>query len=463
MKGHWKVLRKEDIFLLLPCLGGTVLLFDYSSELFLMFAAGLIGLLLLLIGSTRPIIPLLAYVFSIPLEEVASLPGLGTLSRLLGLIFALSYVLHRGTKLNIKAVSGWAWVYLIWATASLTWSVEPAWDGYFNLLQLMIMMFLVADLIGNDEGSIKWILFTAVIAAVLAGSLGLYAFVRSPVAFVTGGRVSALEGQSVAHFGLSLITGFLTCFGVIFFPGLSYLKRAALVVCFMILLAAILASGTRSAWMGVAIGVFIGYSHLFSPRNLLAFGVVAALGAIALFSVPATSSIPSKLFNASFDRAGSAVSSGGAGRTDIWHVGVGIFLDHPVLGVGYRNFEKAFNYNYVAKSPIPIEGNVGENRPPHNHYLGTATDLGLIGLVLLVGWFGALIPRPLPRSGKWMIVSTILLAYLISASFSNVQNRKYFYLVLAMAEGGRCLRGRNSELKRKSATSFAPAEAGGQT
>ena len=52
------------------------------------------------------------------------------------------------------------------------------------------------------------------------------------------------------------------------------------------------------------------------------------------------------------DRTSSALSTGGAGRTDIWSVAGTIYQSSPVLGVGYANFPVAYTPQVVRASVV---------------------------------------------------------------------------------------------------------------
>jgi O-antigen ligase len=70
----------------------------------------------------------------------------------------------------------------------------------------------------------------------------------------------------------------------------------------------------------------------------------------------------------------------GAGRFDIWQVGLSAFRHYALFGAGQDCFPDAFN-QYAQTAPHFV----GFYRAPHNIYLGTGVELGLVGLVLLVG------------------------------------------------------------------------------
>ena len=138
-------------------------------------------------------------------------------------------------------------------------------------------------------------------------------------------------------------------------------------------------------------------------------------------------------------RMNTAVSTGGEGRTDIWKVGVTIFLQHPLIGVGYGNFGDAFDYQAMLDTRLAVErwGEIFTGRAPHNIYLSTATEMGVPGLCILLCWLLPLLWRPL-SDPRFFFVQGILLAYLTQGAFLDILNRKYFWLAVALVEGLVC-------------------------
>jgi O-antigen ligase len=82
-------------------------------------------------------------------------------------------------------------------------------------------------------------------------------------------------------------------------------------------------------------------------------------------------------------------------RSLLAYIGVRIFADHPILGVGWQGSEEQDNYGpYLAAAHrrFPGEPEVAFPSPKHawgvqNAYLQTLTDMGLVGFALLVALF----------------------------------------------------------------------------
>lgn len=86
-----------------------------------------------------------------------------------------------------------------------------------------------------------------------------------------------------------------------------------------------------------------------------------------------------------FERFSRNSRSSLAARKEIWQVAWRIGKQHPITGVGLRNFDNEYLTNVSYITTDPVEWNVPE---PHNLYLAFWLDLsiiGAIGLMLLLG------------------------------------------------------------------------------
>lgn len=129
------------------------------------------------------------------------------------------------------------------------------------------------------------------------------------------------------------------------------------------------------------------------------------------------------------------------GRASENTVGLLMFLDHPILGVGMNNY----NYNYQSYSRSLGLDHRRSDRSAHNLYLEIASEQGLVGLA----WFAALqwiIFRGLWQArrelsiaglGKYdgLIIAFIIamIGYLITSTFRHLAFPRYFWLLYGIA------------------------------
>lgn len=366
------------------------------------------------------LLALFAFVALIPVEEALLVGGVGTLSRGAAGVFAVLYAVPRLGRLTVRAMPLAGWAYLEWAVLSTVWSINAnaALGQLSTLIQLFLIGVLVADVIIHDPVLLRPLLWTYSISASFTAALGILAFLGGNL--VANDRVAALSGQDPAHFAALLLPAFI--FGT--FELLGGRRPYLSLPVALLSLAGIILSGTRGAWVSVvAVLVLFVFPALELRRKIGAVTLlVVAFG--VLLQIPGVGNLIE-------DRVATAGATGGAGRTDIWSVGLVIFETSPVIGVGYANFPVAYTPQLVTQAGVGF--GQGAYRAPHNLLISTSAELGLVGLGLL-GLF--LLPLVLRRG--WgpdaPVIRAILAAFLVDGLFVDLfGNRKQVWLVIGIA------------------------------
>ncbi len=135
------------------------------------------------------------------------------------------------------------------------------------------------------------------------------------------------------------------------------------------------------------------------------------------------------------ERTDTALSSGGAGRTDIWTVGLSIIESAPVTGVGLSNFAIANTPELLRASSVQTTDPESlANLEAHNLVISTLGELGIVGFVLLAVF---LVPLVVRRG--WGpdadFVQAGLASLVIIAMFQDMLARKELWLLIGMAAG----------------------------
>jgi O-antigen ligase len=111
------------------------------------------------------------------------------------------------------------------------------------------------------------------------------------------------------------------------------------------------------------------------------------------------------------------------GRLALWTAAGNLFLEHPILGVGPKNFLS------LAPSILTRDEMGGEDAlDPHNVWIGMLAEQGLIGFITYAGFCWAvfaLAARPL-RQSLSPSIRVLCLAYLAYHSFWFVMSLSYF-------------------------------------
>lgn len=383
----------------------------------------LLGLAILgvctLVGLRWPILSLALFAALIPIEEFVVLEGLGTISRFAGILFAVTYALPRLGHLKLGAMPPAAWAYLAWAVVSIGWALDAgtAWGKIMTLLQLFLVAFLVADFVIHKPAIVRSVLWVYSLSAAATALIGIQIFATA------GMRASVLEGQNPEHFAAALTPALL--FGI--HEAVNGNRRILGAAIALVTTTAVIVSGTRGAWLALMVVVILFMLPQLSPKRRVAMAGLAILLAALAYQVPGVAELID-------ERVGTAVSTGGGGRTDIWSVAGTIYQSSPVLGVGYANFPVAYTPEIVRASDVASWSKL-EGRGAHNVAILTLVELGPIGLLLLVAFLGPLVLRR-GWGPEAVAVQAALAALLVQALFVDMfSNRKPVWLVLALAVG----------------------------
>jgi O-antigen ligase len=383
---------------------------------------------LVILGSLRwPLLALAVFVALIPIEEIVVIDGLGTVSKFAGILFAVTYGVPRIGHLAYRAMPFAGWAFIVWACLSLGWSLDPntAWAHIPTLMQLFIIAILVADVVVQRPSLVRPIMWVYSVSASATALVGIQTFLgQGPVA---AARATLLQNQDPAQFAALLVPALV--FGL--YEALNadqrLLPRVLGGAVALVTTMGVVVSGTRGAWVSVAVVILVFVlPRLPRRRQIAAIGTILLIGIVTL-QVPGVSNLITQ-------RADNAVSSGGAGRTDIWAVGITIYGSAPVLGVGFANFPIAYTQDAVRASDVRTWDYL-QQLGPHNLVIGTLIELGPIGLFILA-WF--VLPLILRRG--WgpdaQMVQAALASLFILALFLDVlSNRKQVWLIIGLAAG----------------------------
>ena len=380
-----------------------------------------LAILVTLVSLRWPLLPLILFVALIPIEELVVVGGFGTISKFAGILFAVTYRVPRLGHLTLRAMPPAAWAYLVWVILSLGWALDPntAFGQIPTLVQLFVIAVLVADLVVQRPAVVRSLLWVYSLSAAITAVVAIqYFFTLGPSA---GERAFAIPGQGPAQFAAILLPAWV--FAVHQF--LEGDRRIIAGIVTLLTTAGLLVSGTRGAWVGaVVVVVLFILPRLSLRRQVVAIAMIVVIGFVSL-QIPGVA-------NLLLERTGNAVSSGGAGRTDIWSVGITLFRSAPIAGVGYANFPVADTLAAIRAADVNAR-HLGAG--PHNVVIGTLVELGLLGFLLLLAF---LLPLVLRRG--WgpdaAAVQAALASLLVAALFLDIlSDRKQVWLLIGLAAG----------------------------
>ena len=376
-----------------------------------------------------PPVLLLTYVALIPWDGSSILGDAATLSRLAGIGFGITYLARRRSSLRVDILGPFAWAFTGIAVASFLWSIDRSAtvSQGLTLVQLFLISLLISDAIANRPALASWVAAAFSISAVGMGLLGIWAYFFASSG-LPAGRAQAFPGQDSAQYAAMLIPAFLV---LVWYATRS---RARIRVALASLGAAtvsigILLSGTRSAWVAVGLVLAVGLVPRMTRRqNLRLAGVGLILGVIVL--------VTPSLNVVTFGRLAGAIESGGTGRTDIWQVGLGAWTEDPIAGVGYGSFPAVITPERIRATAIatPDTGFLAPPVGPHSILVGTLVELGIVGLICLIGFLWTVVRSRAP-DGLAQAARLAVLAVVVQGMFLDILGRKQVWLFIAIAMG----------------------------
>jgi O-antigen ligase len=290
-------------------------------------------------------------------------------------------------------------------------------------------------------------------------ALGFHAEVLDLGGRLTGSFGSAAYLGAVAAFLLPVVLGVAAT------ADASVVRRRFAAVAAGLLAVAIAGSGTRAAWVGLAVaggGTVLARRRpllvrLSAERNraLVGLGLVVVTGALIIVLSPVGA------------RLGSTTDGdapGGQGRLDEWRIAASVIVDHPVLGVGPEGYRVAF----AAHVDADYEREHGRDQQPDRAHSGPLDVLLAGGVLALLGWLSVLavvgraVVRALRTGAPWLVgLAAALLAHVVTQLlfFPIVELEPVVWLVagvvLVAADRGRAAPAIRSSVGRLRAAAVA--------
>jgi O-antigen ligase len=362
---------------------------------------------LVLLMMAKPIVGLLLLAATIPMENVAIFGAGVTGTRLVGIaVFGLWFLrrLTQGRLWSPAFNTGHFYAALGvfgFALASALWCAHAGETllGVTSLAQMIALSVLVIDLIETWEDAER-------LAGVLVCA-GLAAALLTLEQYFVGGARRAGDDISGGVNGTAATLVTILPFAFALLRGSKNTMWRVLSGVYAGL--AILAIGVTFSRSGyLALGLLLALQCWQALKTRAARGWILA-GALAV--AVALTYAPSDLIKLRMQSIGPALGGmlgtamGRAEQIDSrgfhWAVGLAMFKDHPLLGVGYENYGREF-FKYQFRLPAAERYFIGR-RSPHSSYIGFLANQGLIGLLTWLVLFAvcAAALRQAWRAASW--------------------------------------------------------------
>ncbi len=353
-------------------------------------------------------------VFTIPWEDTFTVPELGTLTRVIGVLAATIWLGSTLSDLRFRRPHPYhiaVFLFVLWNVLSLFWSmgVERTEQQIRTYVQLAILAWILWDLY-TTPGALRM--------ALEAYILGAYVAIASTILnYLAGQKISAYEeryaGSNVNANDLALIlalaiplawhlavsAGKGRKFSLFTLLNYAYVPAA--------LFAIILTASRTALFALVPAIVYIGAT---ANRLKLLYRILILAALVGILPLVPQSTA---------DRlatTGDSISQGDlGGRGRLWLGSWAIFSEHPLLGVGSGSLK--IDLGAVA----------------HNTFLSVLGELGLIGFSFFVAML-AIVAYQAANQPKWLswLWLTVLAIWVIGAFTLTWEYRKTTWLFLSL-------------------------------
>jgi O-antigen ligase len=268
----------------------------------------------------------------------------------------------------------WLSLLVFWAALSSAWAIRSE-IAPFRLpeLLLLLLVYLVAVSSRVTEKEFDTIVWLAVLGGSVAASISLYQFSRGQYFVppdapqIQTGRAAMSAGAFATEpnaLGATLILPFSLAAGILL-SSRTWPSRLFMIGCLGLIGTCIYATMSRGAVIAIAVVVLI---YLLRSWARPRVWVLLLLMGGSMAAMPG-------LFVSRFQ---DIIADRGAGRMDIWENGLQALWHYGILGVGLDRFPAAYDKFLYVSSEYR-----GFSRASHNIYLGTAVELGVVGITLL--------------------------------------------------------------------------------
>lgn len=318
--------------------------------------------------------------------------------------------------------------YVLISVTSILWmNSQPVATFYLFYDRILIPMalYLIIRLSEPSEREIHWLLGTAIFIVLSQGFIGILSqfapgFVPSEWMENAGERtVGTLINAAI--YTIALMFGGLVLVHAAQQQEPAW-RRRLYVVCFLLAMYGTFISFSRASWLG---GLAVGLAVLIIyPRFMIRLTAVLVPVVLLLAGVVLTNQLEwaqQRLYSAEAENSATS-------RVPIMVGAYNMFLEKPVTGWGYNNFD-LYDRSFYGRI-LEVAGD-NKDHASHNYFLTILAEQGLPGLLLYLGpmfyWLLVTVQRYryLPPSGLrgrklLLMLWLVILFHVIVSNFINM-------------------------------------------
>jgi O-antigen ligase len=373
---------------------------------------------------------LIFFIFSLPWQAFVFIPGVGSISRLLGIILLVTVLLYIVLNKKFKEANVLIIVsilFFIWGLFSYLWSINQiaTLSRFITNIQLLAIVWIIWELCETrDEYSILLQAFILGLFISIGDMIYTYMYQTGSSYRISAGGFNPNRIAVYLAFGIPISwylvltkrTTLLTYINIIYIP-LSIFS--------------ILLTASRTGLVVGIIGLSIIPLTFFYLRSSQRIIFLLLSIVCIIFVLVFQSDIMTRL-QRNVDRLATTTESVQEGqfsyRGVIWKVGIQKFKERPLHGYGSRSSRFVIGEELVSGR---------DEFATHSAYVAILLDTGIIGMLLFILIFLAMIIQAMNlRNIGFLFQLIILCALIVSMIPSNLETDKTVWFLIAISMQG---------------------------
>jgi O-antigen ligase len=231
-----------------------------------------------------------------------------------------------------------------------------------------LVLLVGGIIVGRNRRQLDLFLGLTLVVAVASAVVLVDRFLGGQAQQVLPGRFALSTEENPIYLGRESADGLIIA-GYVLVAGVALRYRIWALACLPALAIALLAAGSRGPVLGLLVGgtaLFALLARSRASRRRLPILVLSAVLVVVATAIVVPHEAAQRSLSFLSD-AGSGMSSNG--RDQLWSLALELFANHPLQGVGTGG--------YADVSPVELY--------PHNILLEAAAELGVVGLLLVLG------------------------------------------------------------------------------
>jgi len=356
--------------------------------------------------------------FLTPFESVAILPGISVVKLFTAIFLISSFFYFRKYYLPKSTFIQLFLIYVFYCTLSSIWSINITTTLYSSvgiILPSLLLIYFLYNAIQN-KNHIQNIFKSYALGSLIVALITIYMWATG-FRFadnIEDARATVL-GQDQNELSFLLSFGIISFLYLINFTTLATTYKMSSYLAAAIISFAILTTGSRTGFIILLIiSIILFFMNIKKGRIIYLIPFVLAFGILLLRYLPETT------INRLFQTTDQLKNRDLTGRGYIWSMGWKAFENSNayILGTGFKTF------------PELLQRNFGWSAAPHNTYLVTLIELGIVGLILYAAMLynlGCKVYSLVKRNS--LFYSLLILPLLVTMLTLGLETRRWLFLI----------------------------------